>query len=372
MQRFCCVIAILILASGGVDSTWGQVPANPYLPAGPSQGNPYFPPNQPAAPQAPDNPLAAKSYDGLSVSLKIESADAVLKNELDVEITFSHTAVQSASGNPSFFGYRPHRILNPAMSQLLPLPGDFVIRDAEGKEVNRIGDRLGGSSRRAGEEDYVSLHSNQATGTKVRIYTARNPLHNESIKPGEYTLQFELFPAALGAKAERNTPVARSEQVKFLIGNPVTDQPQIKVARQVKRNPRKFLEVTLQFARETTAAGPPTFENEMDVVVTHAAYAEGVTTPPIVFVIRNLAGKEVNRYPRLQIGSVSRDLDGYSKLPHNAFIRTKMRIDVAPLVFSDERLPDGEYTLEVVSGSDSKTETTLSAPIKFRLAKQPK
>lgn len=193
MHQSCRYSAILLLANLFLSqSAWGQTP--------------------PIARSA--DPPTAKTFEGLGVTLKIESTGKALRNELDVLITFTCAADARQT----------HRIRNVAMSQVMDLPGDLVIRNANGSEVNRITDRKHGSRIRATERDYVSLPPGKSLTTKVRIEAAHNleaaysGEGDEWIGNGEFTLQFEMNPAALGLPRDRENPIVRSEAIKFELG----------------------------------------------------------------------------------------------------------------------------------------------------------
>ena len=146
-----------------------------------------------------------KSYQGLSASLSIGKKECKADEPMEVTITLTCTT-------------DAHRLFNPFFNGLLEQPGRIIVRDREGKVVNRLLDFQGGSRRTPQESDYVQLPGGGFVGAMLKIYPARQAPGGEVLPPGDYTLQLVLHGSllSLGGKDDTKEIVA-TERVAFRV-----------------------------------------------------------------------------------------------------------------------------------------------------------
>jgi len=110
-----------------------------------------------------------------------------------------------------------HRLFNPFFNGLLEQPGRLVIRDRDGKVVNRLLDFREGSRRTPHESDHIRLPGGGFVGAKVRVYPSRKALGGD-LPPGHYTMQLILYGSllSLGGKDDAKE-IVLSEPVAFRI-----------------------------------------------------------------------------------------------------------------------------------------------------------
>src|SRR3954467_11471326 len=85
-----------------------------------------------------------RSYQGLSAVLALGEKEARAGEPMEVTITLTSNA-------------DTHRLFNPFFNGLLEQPGRLVIRDRDGKVVNRLLDFREGSRRTPHESDHIRL-----------------------------------------------------------------------------------------------------------------------------------------------------------------------------------------------------------------------
>lgn len=154
-------------------------------------------------PATPAIDLTEKTHEGLAVSLEVVPRKEQF-NEIDVIIDFTTTAGE-------------FRVRNTEMSTAMMWPGDLVVRDARGQEVNRIsGNQFGFMGPRI-RPRYDLLTPGKPISTAFRVQAARVGRFPEDqwIGFGEFTLQFEMYPDAIGIRSDRSEPIARSAAVRF-------------------------------------------------------------------------------------------------------------------------------------------------------------
>src|SRR3954465_13201627 len=101
-----------------------------------------------------------KSYQGLSASLSIGKKECTADEPMDLTITL--TSATDA-----------HRLFNPFLNGLLDQPGRILVRDRDGKIVNRLLEFHGGSRRTPRESDYVQLPGGGFVGARLKIFPSR-------------------------------------------------------------------------------------------------------------------------------------------------------------------------------------------------------
>ena len=154
---------------------------------------------QPSAEEMP------KTYQGLSVKLTVTDSVSKINGPLEVSVLL-------ASANES------HRLFNPFFNGLLEQPGRILIRDGDGKVVNRLLDFQEGSRRMPSEHDYVTLPGGGVVGETLTIYPSRKSKSGESLPPGDYTMQMVLSGTLLSlAGQDKATEIVTSERVVFKI-----------------------------------------------------------------------------------------------------------------------------------------------------------
>ena len=156
----------------------------------------------PPPPEAVD--LTEKTHEGLSVSLHIVPRQEQF-NEIDVLVDFATTGGE-------------FRVRNTAMSTAMAWPGELVVRDSRGQEVNRISDLNLGMMGPRIRPRYDHLAPGKPISTAVQIQAARVgrfPFEERWIGFGEFTLQFEMYPDAIGIRSDRSVPIVRSPAVPF-------------------------------------------------------------------------------------------------------------------------------------------------------------
>ncbi len=144
-----------------------------------------------------------KTYKGLSANIAIDKTDYKTDDAMKVTITIT---CQSE-------GYK---LFNPAFNGLLQRPGRLIIRDKNGKVVNRLLDFKGGSRRTPNEADYVRVQNEGFFGSKITVYPTRGD--SADLPVGDYTIQLVLHGLLLPMDGgDKTKEIATSNIVPFRI-----------------------------------------------------------------------------------------------------------------------------------------------------------
>jgi hypothetical protein len=146
-----------------------------------------------------------KSYQGLAASLSIGTKEC--KADEPMEVTVTLTSATDA-----------HRLFNPFLNGLLEQPGRIIVRDRDGKVVNRLLDFHGGSRRTPRETDYVQLPGGGFVGARLKVSPGRQAPGGDVLPPGDYTLQLVLHGSLLSlGGTEDAKEIVTTEPVAFRV-----------------------------------------------------------------------------------------------------------------------------------------------------------